>query len=193
MPRGRRAWPIAKPADAAAERLCCRAWTSTSAGRDRSSSRGIPPGGRSSASTSKASSSRSSSASSPSWSASTASVFVVVLVVLALTVAGRLHQTLGDDLHDHQPPPQHQARDHLAGDPGDAAGAGPERQLQPVGLPAADADRRRRLRHRRERRLRLHLLRRRRPARTSSQRVDRATGADAAGSHGLGEPQPPGV
>ena len=83
--------------------------------------------------------------------------------------AGRLHQTLGDDVLDHHPPPQHQARDHLAGDPGDAAGAGPERQLQPVGLPAGDADRRRRLRHRGERRrLRLHLLRRRRPGRAWS-------------------------
>ena len=44
----------------------------------------------------------------------------------------RLHQAGGDELHDHQPPAPHQARDRLAHDPGDATRAGPERQLQPV-------------------------------------------------------------
>ena len=54
----------------------------------------------------------------------------------------------------------------------------------------ADADRRRRLRHRSGRRLQLRLRRGRRP-REVVHSVDQATGANAAGSHGLGEPQPP--
>ena len=78
----------------------------------------------------------------------------------------RLLQAGLDDLHDHRPPPQHQTRDHLARGAGDAARAGPERQLPAIRLPAADADRRRRLRHRRDRRLQLRLRRRRRPRRS---------------------------
>jgi hypothetical protein len=89
-----------------------------------------------------------------------ASVFLIVLVVIALTVvvgfAKRMATTY--TITNRR---QHQTRDLLAGDPGDPPGAGPERQLPPVGLPAPDADRRRRLRHRRDRRLQLRLRRRR--------------------------------
>ena len=82
----------------------------------------------------------------------------------------RLRQAGRDDLHDHQPPPQHQARDRLARDPGDPPRAGPERQLPAERLPAGHADRRRRLRHRRHRRLQLRLRRGRRPGRRRPQR-----------------------
>ncbi len=125
------------------------------------------------------------------FGAGAAASSLVVLVLIALTVAGRLHQAGRDHLHDHQPPPQHQVAASLSreiqetrlervqnvnyrqtvyqrlmqiGDVDFDTAASDDYDFVFVGV----AD----------------------PGNVVHQ-VDQATGAEAAGSHGLGEAQPP--
>ena len=59
-------------------------------------------------------------------------VTVVAVVGVALVVLAGFIKRITIHYTITTPPPAHQARDHLARHPGDAPGAGPERQLRPV-------------------------------------------------------------
>ncbi len=118
-------------------------------------------------------------------------VFLIVLVIIAATVLVGFIKRVATTYTITNRRLNIKRGDRLAGDPGDTPGAGPERQLQPIRLPAGDADRRRRLRHRGLRRNYYFIFAGVAEPGDVVHKVDQATGASAPGSHGLGEAQPP--